>query len=114
MADLACGEGDDCACYQSEVMRPMKGFEKGQGSKPFLIGPGETKHFCMCRESKNFPYCDGSHVEINENTGSKFAPVVFKNESEEEVTKYVCMCGHSQKSPFCDGSHKKLTERKVA
>jgi len=102
MADLACGEGDDCAwyqillppascalpatasvieqllararitgrmltpvaartsrlaiknslcrSYQSETMRPMKGFEMGTGSKPFLIGPGETKHFCMCRE----------------------------------------------------------------
>ena len=33
----------------------MKGFEMGQGSKPFKIGPGETKAFCMCREVPPLP-----------------------------------------------------------
>jgi CDGSH iron-sulfur domain-containing protein 3 len=67
--------------------------------KPYIITeqPG-TKYYCACGNSKNKPYCDGSHK------GSGFQPA--KVEIEEEKTVAICSCGLSAKLPFCDGSHK--------
>ena len=56
--------------------------------------------WCACDQSKNQPFCNGSHK------GSSFEPVKF------EVTlagpHAMCGCKHSAKKPFCDGSHKNL------
>jgi CDGSH-type Zn-finger protein len=32
---------------------------------------------CRCYKSAKFPYCDGSHVKHNEETGDNIAPVVL-------------------------------------
>lgn len=36
----------------------------------------EKVAFCRCWQSQNFPYCDGSHRKVNEETGSNVGPVV--------------------------------------
>jgi CDGSH-type Zn-finger protein len=61
--------------------------------------PGDY-YWCACGESKNQPYCDGSHA------GSEFTPVHTKIEEKKPV--FWCMCKHSKNKPFCDGSHNEL------
>ena len=61
---------------------------------------GTTYAWCSCGQSKNMPYCDGSHKEIDGHGG----PVV---QTMTESTKVaICACGKSANSVYCDGSHK--------
>lgn len=62
------------------------------------VKAGETKHFCHCGNSKNPPYCDGSHK------GTGITPFVVA--AEEDKTLYICGCLKSSNRPFCDGCHK--------
>lgn len=61
---------------------------------------GKTYFWCACGESKNQPFCDGSHK------GSDFVPVKFTAETTK--AGWLCGCKQSKTSPFCDGSHKAL------
>jgi CDGSH-type Zn-finger protein len=38
----------------------------------------EKKVYCRCWKSKTFPYCDGSHVKHNEETGDNVGPLIVK------------------------------------
>ena len=38
------------------------------------------KVFCRCWKSKTFPYCDGSHVAHNKETGDNLGPLIVKKE----------------------------------
>ena len=68
------------------------------GTSPHIIDleEGKTYAWCACGNSKNQPFCDGSHA------GSEFTPVVFKAEGGKAA---LCMCKATKGSPFCDGSH---------
>jgi CDGSH-type Zn-finger protein len=55
-------------------------------------------YWCACGESKNQPFCDGSHK------GTEFTPTEF--EVKEKKTYWLCGCKKSKNSPFCDGTHK--------
>ncbi len=57
-------------------------------------------HWCACGQSKNQPFCDGSH------SGTEFSPVEF--EVVEAKKYFLCQCKHSKKKPFCDGTHASL------
>ena len=72
----------------------------GEKSKLMEMEPGNY-YWCACGESKNQPFCDGSHA------GTEFTPVHTKIEEKKEV--YWCMCKHSNNKPFCDGRHRELT-----
>jgi len=63
------------------------------------IEPGNYA-WCACGQSKNQPYCDGSHK------GSEFSPIVQK--IEESKTVAWCGCKQSGGKPFCDGTHSTL------
>ena len=67
---------------------------------PVNVEAGKTYHWCSCGQSKNQPFCDGSHK------GSGFAPVAYK--AEKDGTVYFCACKHSKNGALCDGSHSKL------
>ena len=67
--------------------------------KPMVMEKGDY-YWCACGESKNQPFCDGSHK------GTEFTPVHVKIEEKKEV--YWCMCKHSNRKPFCDGAHKSV------
>ena len=64
------------------------------------VQAGKAYWWCACGQSKNQPFCDGSHK------GSGFAPK--KVELAEAKTVAWCGCKHSANGGFCDGSHKKL------
>lgn len=61
---------------------------------------GKTYFWCACGQSKNQPFCDGSHK------GSAFSPT--KTTVEESKTAFLCGCKHSKNGAFCDGTHKSL------
>ncbi|TQV85017.1 glutamate synthase-related protein [Aliikangiella coralliicola] len=66
---------------------------------------GEDYYFCACGQSKNQPFCDGSHK------GTSFTPKHFVAEDDE--TAYLCMCKHTANAPFCDGTHKKFSAEQI-
>ncbi len=66
---------------------------------PIDVTAGETYYWCSCGQSRNQPFCDGSHK------GSSFAPVAWTAESDGKV--WFCGCKASAKAPLCDGSHSK-------
>jgi CDGSH-type Zn-finger protein len=66
---------------------------------PVNVEAGNTYYWCACGQSKNQPYCDGSHKSTD------FQPVAFVADKTEMV--YLCGCKKTGKQPFCDGSHTK-------
>ncbi len=75
---------------------------KRAGNGPIVadLEAGKTYYWCACGESKNQPFCDGSHKQKGE-----FSPV--KIVVEEPGKKALCVCKQSGNKPFCDGSHRK-------
>jgi CDGSH-type Zn-finger protein len=67
---------------------------------PFAVNVEQGKDYfwCACGQSKNQPFCDGSHK------GGTFAPVKFSADASKQV--YFCGCKASGSAPLCDGSHK--------
>jgi CDGSH-type Zn-finger protein len=63
------------------------------------LEPG-TYYWCACGQSKDQPFCDGSHA------GTEFTPMELKIESKRKAA--LCQCKHTSNSPFCDGTHSKL------
>jgi CDGSH iron-sulfur domain-containing protein 3 len=61
---------------------------------------GKEYNWCACGQSKNQPFCDGSHK------GTEFSPVTFT--AQETGKAFLCGCKRTQNKPYCDGSHKKL------
>ena len=64
---------------------------------PTNVEAGKAYFWCACGQSKNQPFCDGSHK------GSTFTPV--KYEAKESKTVYFCGCKATANQPLCDGSH---------
>ena len=64
------------------------------------VEAAKTYYWCACGQSKNQPFCDGSHK------GSSFTPIAFT--VEQSKTAYLCGCKMSKNAPYCDGSHKAL------
>lgn len=74
---------------------------KGSQNAPYGVElENKSYYWCSCGESKNQPFCDGSHK------GSEFTPVKF--EIEESKKYYLCGCKKTSTPPFCDGTHKQL------
>jgi CDGSH iron-sulfur domain-containing protein 3 len=69
---------------------------------PYLVDveKGKTYYWCVCGNSKNQPFCDGSHQ------GSSFAPLAYVADEARKVA--LCGCKHTKNQPMCDGSHKAL------
>ena len=65
---------------------------------PFVLEVGPGKYaWCACGNSKNQPYCDGSHK------GTGFTPVIVEIPQKKKVAW--CGCKHTNNKPFCDGTH---------
>jgi len=54
----------------------------------------------MCSNSKNGPYCDGSHK------GTGISPAVVR--CDKDTIIHACGCQHSKNRPLCDGTHKTI------
>ncbi|MCK6440976.1 MAG: CDGSH iron-sulfur domain-containing protein [Planctomycetes bacterium] len=63
------------------------------------LQPG-THWICSCGQTKNAPFCDGTHK------GSGKSPVQKTVEGAPQRFAW-CRCRHSGNLPQCDGSHKK-------
>ena len=64
------------------------------------VEAGQSYWWCSCGQSKNQPFCDGSHK------GSEFRPLEYK--APKSTTVYFCGCKLTATAPMCDGSHSKL------
>lgn len=75
----------------------------GWQTHPFAIEvkAGDKIAFCMCGQSKNGPYCDGTHK------GTEFSPRL--ETFDKDKTVMMCGCTQSAKRPYCDGTHLKLS-----
>ena len=97
--------------------------------KPHLvkIEKGKNYAWCECAESKNQPFCDGSHNKVKEKynniietlleknliskaeelqkliTHNDKKPILFKSEKDIEVS--LCGCKQSDNAPYCNGTH---------
>lgn len=67
---------------------------------PVELTAGKTYFWCACGQSKNQPFCDGSHK------GGSFNPVKFT--AEKTGKAWLCGCKQTGNQPFCDGTHKTL------
>ena len=67
---------------------------------PVDLEAGKSYFWCACGQSKNQPFCDGSHK------GGSFNPVKFTAEETKKV--WLCGCKQTRNRPFCDGTHKTL------
>jgi CDGSH-type Zn-finger protein len=63
------------------------------------MAPG-TYSWCTCGNSKDQPFCDGSHQ------GTAFSPITVDIAVARKVAW--CGCKHSKNGAFCDGSHARL------
>jgi phosphatase NudJ len=68
---------------------------------PVAVEAGKDYWWCACGQSKNQPFCDGSHK-----AAAEFTPVHYT--ATESTTVYFCGCKHSANKPLCDGTHKRL------
>ena len=76
------------------------GFAAGAAPVAVEVETGKTYFWCACGQSKNQPFCDGSHK------GSVFSPVKWT--ALESKRMFFCACKQTRNQPFCDGSHKAL------
>jgi len=76
-----------------------KGQRAGNSAIAVEVEKGKSYYWCACGQSKNQPFCDGSHK------GTECNPVVYK--AEETKKKFFCSCKQTDNQPFCDGSHNK-------
>lgn len=67
---------------------------------PVDVEAGKDYSWCACGQSRNQPFCDGSHK------GTAFIPYRFTAEQTGKI--YLCGCKRTGNRPMCDGSHKKL------
>jgi len=73
-------------------------------TKPIAVNleAGEEYYWCSCGQSRNQPFCDGSH------RGTEFTPTAFSVGEAQEA--YLCQCKRTSTPPFCDGAHARLDE----
>lgn len=71
----------------------------GKEPKDMELEPGQY-WWCSCGESKNQPFCDGSHKV------TEFKPVPFDLLGAKKV--WLCNCKHTKNRPYCDGTHKNI------
>lgn len=69
----------------------------GKTPIPVEVEADRNYWWCTCGESKNQPFCDGSHK------GGPFAPLQYSSPEAKKV--FFCACKKTSHSPLCDGSH---------
>ena len=67
---------------------------------PVAVEAGKDYWWCACGQSKNQPFCDGSHK-----AAAVFTPIKYS--ATASTTVYFCGCKATSNAPLCDGSHKR-------
>eukprot|EP00906_Rhabdomonas_costata_P030467 RCo043062 len=106
----SCGS---CACSAKPAAKDTAAYDLRTKAKVAQKAPykvtvekGKTYYLCSCGHSKNQPFCDGSHKEVNKAEGVEFKSILYTAEEAKDV--YFCGCKQSNNMPLCDGSHGKL------
>lgn len=73
--------------------------------KPVTVNAGEEYYWCACGQSKNQPFCDGSHA------GTEFSPLAFSPDADGEA--YLCACKRTGSAPYRDGTHAQFSDDQV-
>ena len=75
---------------------------KRASDTPYAVDVESDRSYlwCACGQSKNQPFCDGSHKD------TEFTPV--KYEATESTKVLFCGCKGTASQPLCDGSHKQI------
>ena len=71
-----------------------------KGPYPTEVIEGKNYFWCACGQSKNQPFCDGSHKD------TAFTPVKYTAEETKKVL--FCGCKQTKDQPICDGTHYKI------
>jgi len=72
-------------------------------NNPYIVTlDGGPHYICQCGQSKNRPYCDGSHKDTDKE------PFVLNISEKQEVA--LCGCLQSKNLPFCDGTHLQIKD----
>jgi CDGSH iron-sulfur domain-containing protein 3 len=81
---------------------PNKNLPRTAYCEPAVIRvePGKIYSWCSCGLTKETPFCDSTHKNI-EGMPLRSVKVVF--EKEEEI--FFCQCKKTKTPPFCDDSH---------
>lgn len=72
----------------------------GNSPVPIEVEAGKSYFWCACGQSKNQPFCDGSHKDTD------FQPLKWTCDSSGR--KFFCTCKRTASQPFCDGSHQSI------
>ncbi len=67
---------------------------------PVQVEAGKTYYWCACGESKNQPFCDGSHRT------TPFTPLTHV--AQKSGAAYFCGCKQTGAPALCDGTHNRL------
>lgn len=74
----------------------------GQNQPCVIDEQAGEKWWCACGQSKNQPYCDGTHKTL----GTGITPIHVVLDAPKRIAW--CGCKQSGNKPYCDGTHKKL------
>lgn len=77
-----------------------------RGPYGIKVEAGRTYYWCTCGMSKTQPFCDGSHVEFNQQFACEFQPMKYV--ADDSRTVWFCGCKQSSAPPLCDGTHTSL------
>ena len=58
-----------------------KGKRAGDGPIAVEVEKGKSYYWCACGQSKKQPFCDGSHMTLNDE-GTKFTPFALKKQKK--------------------------------
>ena len=62
--------------------------ELPENAKILKLKTGEKYSFCTCGKSKNFPYCDDEHRNLNEKKGTSYKSLKIIPKSDVELEIY--------------------------
>ena len=92
------------------------GVSKFEGSasrlRPFEtpVTAGRSYFWCSCGKSENQPFCDGAHVDYNQEHGTFYEPVLREATEADKGVINFCGCKHTKTAPVCDMRHVALGE----